>query len=63
MRYKDTHSSLNLSDYPERAFFIMTQKQFYITYMDQFCSNGHELLKCLSDIENGTLRYFDYNQL
>ena len=39
---------------------IMTQTQFFIQCLDQFASNGQELLNVLDDIQSREIRYFDH---
>ena len=38
----------------------MTETQFYIQCLDQFASNGTELLNVLDDIQQGEIRYFNH---
>lgn len=38
----------------------MNATQFYIQCLDQFASNGTELLNVLDDIQTGECRYFDH---
>lgn len=38
----------------------MTETQFYIQCLDQFASNGMELLNVLDDIRSGEIRYFNH---
>ena len=38
----------------------MNATQFYSQCLDQFASNGNELLNVLDDIQTGEIRYFDH---
>ena len=51
MRSKDTQSSTFFS-------YIMTRKEFFIQVLDQFATNGNELLQILDDIESGEVECF-----
>lgn len=53
MRSKDTQSSiLSLTQ------MIQTRKDFFIQVLDQFATNGNELLQILDDIESGEIECF-----
>lgn len=53
MRSKDTQSSiLSLTQ------MIQTRKDFFIQVLDQFATNGNELLQILDDIESGEVECF-----
>jgi hypothetical protein len=41
----------------------IAQTQFYISVLDQFATNGDELLNVLDDIKNGDVVWFDPSSL
>ena len=51
MRSKDTQTTHSI-------LYIMTRKQFFIQVLDQFATNGDELLQILDDIESGEVECF-----
>ena len=51
MRFKDTQTTHSI-------LYIMTRKQFFIQVLDQFATNGNELLQILDDIESGEVQCF-----
>ena len=51
MRSKDTQTTHSI-------LYIMTRKQFFIQVLDQFATNGNELLQILDDIESGEVQCF-----
>ena len=51
MRSKDTQTI-------HPILYIMTRKQFFIQVLDQFATNGNELLQILDDIESGEVECF-----
>ena len=51
MRSKDTQTTHTI-------LYIMTRKQFFIQVLDQFATNGNELLQILDDIESGEVQCF-----
>ena len=53
MRSKDTQSSTSFL-----TQMITTRKDFFIQVLDQFATNGNELLQILDDIESGEVECF-----
>jgi hypothetical protein len=53
MRSKDTQSSTSFL-----TQMIQTRKDFFIQVLDQFATNGNELLQILDDIESGEIECF-----
>ncbi len=53
MRSKDTQTS-----YTFLFKMITTRKEFFIAVLDQFATNGNELLQILDDIESGEVECY-----
>ena len=53
MRSKDTHIPKHFA-----TLMIQTRKDFFIQVLDQFATNGNELLQILDDIESGEVECF-----
>ena len=53
MRSKDTHTHKHFA-----TLMIQTRKDFFIAVLDQFATNGDELLQILDDIESGEVECF-----
>ncbi len=53
MRSKDTHIPKHFA-----TLMIQTRKDFFIQVLDQFATNGNELLQILDDIESGECECF-----
>lgn len=53
MRFKDTQPLNTFT-----SFFIMTRKEFFIQVLDQYTTNGNELLDILDAIESGAVTCF-----
>lgn len=53
MRSKDTQTHQHFS-----FSMIQTRKDFFIAILDQFATNGNELLQLLDDIESGEVECF-----
>lgn len=42
--------------------YQQAERQFFISFLHTFPTNGHELLQALDDIQNGEVRYLNpYN--